>query len=62
MCLFLAGPWVGLWSVIVAFLGHTHFGFFYHTCFIVNSADVKNAKIYAFDSGFNNLHSYLEGR
>ena len=23
--LFLAVPWVGLWSVIVAFSGHTHF-------------------------------------
>ena len=24
LCLFLAVPWVGLWSVIVAFPGHTH--------------------------------------
>ena len=23
-CLFLAVPWVGLWSMIVAFPGHTH--------------------------------------
>ena len=24
LCLFLTVPWVGLWSVIVVFLGHTH--------------------------------------
>ena len=24
LCLFLTVPWVGLWSVIVAFPGHTH--------------------------------------
>ena len=24
VCLFLEIPWVGLWSVVVAFFGHTH--------------------------------------
>ena len=29
LCLFLMVPWVGMWSLIVAFPGHTHMFFDY---------------------------------
>ena len=36
VCICLAVPWVGLWSVIVTFPGHTHLRFQEILCHVTN--------------------------
>ena len=43
LCLFLAAPWVCLWSIIVTFCGHTCFSFIFHTAHVTACYYQSNA-------------------